>query len=106
MSPQNSHNRKVSLSDLNALSLLILFGIFHLYILIYVVDGLVTTFWYRAAGSPNVKIGVVGGGTASIFEKIEQQSKQYLDVAFCTIKRFALRISKPLDNMLRHMLFY
>ncbi|XP_027095284.1 uroporphyrinogen-III synthase, chloroplastic isoform X1 [Coffea arabica] len=41
---------------------------------------------WKAAGTPNVKVGVVGGGTASIFEKAAQQSKQYLHVAFAPSK--------------------
>ncbi|XP_027089873.1 uroporphyrinogen-III synthase, chloroplastic-like isoform X3 [Coffea arabica] len=41
---------------------------------------------WKAAGTPNVKVGVVGGGTASIFEKVAQQSKQYLHVAFAPSK--------------------
>ncbi|KAL3505210.1 hypothetical protein ACH5RR_035051 [Cinchona calisaya] len=48
--------------------------------------GLVFLDAWRAAGMPNVKVGVVGGGTASVFEKIAQPSKKYLDVAFAPSK--------------------
>lgn len=41
---------------------------------------------YRVAGTPNVRIAVVGAGTASIFDEVTQLSKQYLDVAFAPSK--------------------
>ncbi|KAF3970431.1 hypothetical protein CMV_005874 [Castanea mollissima] len=37
---------------------------------------------WKAAGTPNVKVGVVGAGTASVFEEVMQSSKQSLSVAF------------------------
>jgi len=36
----------------------------------------------RASGMPHVKIGVVGTGTASIFEETLQSSNRSLDIAF------------------------
>ncbi|CAL8102228.1 unnamed protein product [Prunus armeniaca] len=41
---------------------------------------------WKAAGTPNVKVGVVGAGTASIFEEVIQSSKQSLNVAFVPSK--------------------
>ncbi|KAG8494169.1 hypothetical protein CXB51_011818 [Gossypium anomalum] len=41
---------------------------------------------WKAAGKPNVRIGVVGAGTASIFENLKQSSKQSLHVAFAPSK--------------------
>ncbi|XWS21147.1 hypothetical protein CRYUN_Cryun30bG0030600 [Craigia yunnanensis] len=41
---------------------------------------------WKAAGTPSVRIGVVGAGTASIFENLMQSSKQSLDVAFAPSK--------------------
>lgn len=43
-------------------------------------------FVLRAAGMPKVRIGVVGAGTANIFEEVLQSSKQQLDVAFAPSK--------------------
>ena len=40
----------------------------------------------RAAGTPKVKVGVVGAGTASIFEEVAQSSKCSIDVAFTPSK--------------------
>ncbi|XP_044475836.1 uroporphyrinogen-III synthase, chloroplastic-like isoform X2 [Mangifera indica] len=41
---------------------------------------------WKEAGTPNVKVGVVGAGTASIFEEVRQLSKHSLDVAFTPSK--------------------
>ncbi|KDO84288.1 hypothetical protein CISIN_1g0221282mg, partial [Citrus sinensis] len=41
---------------------------------------------WKEAGTPNVRIGVVGAGTASIFEEVIQSSKCSLDVAFSPSK--------------------
>ncbi|KAK9271018.1 hypothetical protein L1049_026606 [Liquidambar formosana] len=41
---------------------------------------------WKAAGTPNVKVGVVGAGTASIFKEVMQSSKQSLNVAFAPSK--------------------
>ncbi|XP_028802948.1 uroporphyrinogen-III synthase, chloroplastic [Neltuma alba] len=41
---------------------------------------------WRAAGAPHVKIGVVGAGTASVFNEASLSSKQSLDVAFSPSK--------------------
>ncbi|XP_021896451.1 uroporphyrinogen-III synthase, chloroplastic isoform X2 [Carica papaya] len=40
---------------------------------------------WKAAGTPNVKVGVVGAGTACIFEEV-MQSRQSLDLAFVPSK--------------------
>ncbi|KAL8107423.1 hypothetical protein AgCh_023991 [Apium graveolens] len=44
--------------------------------------GLVFLETWNAAGTPNVKICVVGAGTASIFDNVAHTSKQILDIAF------------------------
>ncbi|XP_057973631.1 uroporphyrinogen-III synthase, chloroplastic isoform X2 [Malania oleifera] len=44
--------------------------------------GLVFLDAWKAAGSPNVNVGVVGTGTASVFEEAVHSSKQSLKVAF------------------------
>uniref|UniRef100_A0A6N2MKC1 Uroporphyrinogen-III synthase n=1 Tax=Salix viminalis TaxID=40686 RepID=A0A6N2MKC1_SALVM len=41
---------------------------------------------WKAAGTPKVKVGVVGAGTASIFEEVMQSSERSLDVAFTPSK--------------------
>ncbi|XP_050213215.1 uroporphyrinogen-III synthase, chloroplastic isoform X2 [Mercurialis annua] len=41
---------------------------------------------WKAAGTPNVKVGVVGAGTASIFNEVLQSSGQSLDIAFTPSK--------------------
>ncbi|GKV04684.1 hypothetical protein SLEP1_g16807 [Rubroshorea leprosula] len=41
---------------------------------------------WKAAGTPNVRIGVVGAGTASIFEDVMQSSEPSLDIAFAPSK--------------------
>lgn len=41
---------------------------------------------WKAAGTPNVKIGVVGAGTASIFNEVMQSSGRSLDIAFAPSK--------------------
>ncbi|KAF2324414.1 hypothetical protein GH714_013789 [Hevea brasiliensis] len=41
---------------------------------------------WKAAGTPNVKIGVVGAGTASIFNEVIQSSGRSLDIAFAPSK--------------------
>ncbi|XP_048226858.1 uroporphyrinogen-III synthase, chloroplastic isoform X3 [Ricinus communis] len=41
---------------------------------------------WKAAGTPNIKVGVVGAGTASIFNEVKQTSGQSLDIAFVPSK--------------------
>lgn len=41
---------------------------------------------HRAAGTPNVKVGVVGAGTASVFQNEMDPSKRSLNVAFTPSK--------------------
>ncbi|PSS31403.1 Uroporphyrinogen-III synthase [Actinidia chinensis var. chinensis] len=48
--------------------------------------GLVFLNAWKAAGTPKVKVGVVGAGTASIFEEVAQSSKCSIDVAFTPSK--------------------
>ncbi|CAI9753460.1 unnamed protein product [Fraxinus pennsylvanica] len=48
--------------------------------------GLVFLDAWKAAGSPKVKVGVVGAGTASVFTEVSRSSKQYLDVSFAPSK--------------------
>ncbi|XP_050363017.1 uroporphyrinogen-III synthase, chloroplastic [Argentina anserina] len=41
---------------------------------------------WKAAGTPNVKVGVVGAGTATVFEEVLQSSKKSLSLAFVPSK--------------------
>ncbi|KAK4429043.1 Uroporphyrinogen-III synthase, chloroplastic [Sesamum alatum] len=41
---------------------------------------------WKAAGTPKIRVGVVGAGTASVFEKIQPSLKQSLNVAFAPSK--------------------
>ncbi|GAV69037.1 HEM4 domain-containing protein [Cephalotus follicularis] len=41
---------------------------------------------WKVAGTPNVKVGVVGAGTASVFEEVIESSQSLLDVAFMPSK--------------------
>ena len=47
---------------------------------------LALVLFIRAAGTPKVKVAVVGAGTASIFDEVMQSSKQSLEVAFVPSK--------------------
>ncbi|KAJ4822922.1 hypothetical protein Tsubulata_048762 [Turnera subulata] len=53
---------------------------------------------WKAAGTPNVRVGVVGAGTASIFKEVMQPSERSLDLAFspskATGKVLALELPK------------
>uniref|UniRef100_A0A6N2NKB6 Uroporphyrinogen-III synthase n=1 Tax=Salix viminalis TaxID=40686 RepID=A0A6N2NKB6_SALVM len=55
-------------------------------------------FWQTLFMNPKVKVGVVGAGTASIFEEVMQSSERSLDVAFTPSKAngkvLAIRASK------------
>ncbi|CAK9159172.1 unnamed protein product [Ilex paraguariensis] len=53
---------------------------------------------WKAAGTPNVKVGVVGAGTASIFEEVAQSSKQYLDIAFAPSKAIGKVLASELPK--------
>lgn len=48
--------------------------------------GLVFLDAWKAAGTPNVTVGVVGAGTASIFKEVMQSSKHLLNIAFAPSK--------------------
>ncbi|KAI8549858.1 hypothetical protein RHMOL_Rhmol06G0057600 [Rhododendron molle] len=52
--------------------------------------GLVFLDAWKAAGTPNVKVGVVGAGTASIFEEVAESSNGHIDVAFAPSKEEGL----------------
>ncbi|KAL7127441.1 hypothetical protein ABFS83_14G253500 [Erythranthe nasuta] len=53
---------------------------------------------WQAAGTPKVRVGVVGAGTASIFEKIVPSSKQSLNVAFVPSKATGTVLAAELPN--------
>ncbi|TYH71964.1 hypothetical protein ES332_D05G220800v1 [Gossypium tomentosum] len=63
---------------------------------------------WKAAGTPNVRIGVVGAGTASIFENLKQSSKQSLHVAFAPSKATGkvLASELPMDGNKRCTVLY
>ncbi|KAM5565640.1 uroporphyrinogen-III synthase, chloroplastic [Rosa sericea] len=50
---------------------------------------------WKAAGTPNVKVGVVGAGTASVFEQVLQSSKKSLSLAFVPSKGKVLASELP-----------
>ncbi|KAH6764352.1 uroporphyrinogen-III synthase family protein [Perilla frutescens var. frutescens] len=52
-----------------------------------------------AAGTPKVQIGVVGAGTASVFEKIQPPVKQSLNVAFAPSKAIGKALAAELPNL-------
>ncbi|KAI3460256.1 hypothetical protein Pfo_016919 [Paulownia fortunei] len=53
---------------------------------------------WKAAGTPKVRVGVVGAGTASVFEKIVPSSKQSLNVAFIPSKATGRVLAAELPN--------
>ncbi|KAJ6871858.1 hypothetical protein NC651_031053 [Populus alba x Populus x berolinensis] len=50
------------------------------------------SFWRHGTGTPKVKVGVVGAGTASIFQEVMQSSERSLDDAFTPSKGFGIKI--------------
>ncbi|CAI9116591.1 OLC1v1017782C4 [Oldenlandia corymbosa var. corymbosa] len=74
------------LPDLDKLSSLLKCSAFDWIIITSPEAGIVFLDAWKAAGNPNVKVGVVGGGTASVFENIAPSSKQFLNVAFSPSK--------------------
>ncbi|KAK8967053.1 hypothetical protein KSP40_PGU022593 [Platanthera guangdongensis] len=52
----------------------------------------------RTAGSPNVRIGVVGIGTASVFHEVLQSGDRHLNVAFSPSKGNVLASELPKDG--------
>lgn len=70
------------LPDLDRLSILLSDTTFDWIIITSPEAALVFIDAWKAAGTPKVKVGVVGAGTASIFDVVPQSSKQFLDVAF------------------------
>ncbi|XP_022852627.1 uroporphyrinogen-III synthase, chloroplastic-like [Olea europaea var. sylvestris] len=61
--------------------------------------GLVFLDAWKAAGSPKVKVGVVGAGTASVFTEVLRSSKQYLDVAFAPSKATGKVLASELPKL-------
>ncbi|XP_059637099.1 uroporphyrinogen-III synthase, chloroplastic isoform X2 [Cornus florida] len=61
--------------------------------------GLVFLDAWKAAGTPNVKVGVVGAGTASIFEEASQSSKRSLHVAFTPSKATGKVLASELPKL-------
>ncbi|XP_073119073.1 uroporphyrinogen-III synthase, chloroplastic-like isoform X2 [Henckelia pumila] len=53
---------------------------------------------WKAAGAPKVRIGVVGAGTASVFEKITPSAAHSLDVAFVPSKATGKVLASELPN--------
>ncbi|GMP44161.1 hypothetical protein CsSME_00013220 [Camellia sinensis var. sinensis] len=76
--PLIEHTR---LPDLERLSSLLSDNAFDWIVITSPEAGLVFLDAWKASGTPKVKVGVVGAGTASIFEEVAQSSK-CLDVAF------------------------
>ncbi|KAJ6828562.1 uncharacterized protein M6B38_362410 [Iris pallida] len=60
--------------------------------------GLVFLEAWKVAGTPKVRIGVVGAGTASSFHEILQSSGQYLEVAFSPSKATGKILASELPN--------
>ncbi|XP_022144140.1 uroporphyrinogen-III synthase, chloroplastic [Momordica charantia] len=61
--------------------------------------GLVFLEAWKAAGMPKVRIGVVGAGTANIFEDVLQSSNQLLDVAFAPSKAIGKVLASELPKL-------
>ncbi|KAK6792812.1 hypothetical protein RDI58_011893 [Solanum bulbocastanum] len=74
------------LPDLDKLTSLLIEATFDWIIITSPEAGKVFLDAWKAAGTPFVRVGVVGSGTASIFDEAVQSSKQYLDVAFAPSK--------------------
>ncbi|CAN1273903.1 Uroporphyrinogen-III synthase, chloroplastic [Linum perenne] len=53
---------------------------------------------WKEAGTPNVKIAVVGAGTGSIFEGVIQSSNGALDIAFLPSKATGKVLAAELPN--------
>ncbi|KAJ6335176.1 hypothetical protein OIU77_025189 [Salix suchowensis] len=53
---------------------------------------------WMEAGTPNVKVGVVGAGTTNIFAEIMQSSERSLDVAFSPSKATGKVLALELPN--------
>lgn len=60
--------------------------------------GLVFLDAWNAAGTPSVKIGVVGAGTASIFDNVTHSSKHFLAIAFVPSKATGKVLALELPN--------
>lgn len=68
-------------------------------------DRLRLVLFLRAAGTPDVKVAVVGAGTASIFDEIMQSSRKSLDVAFVPSKGSCLNICNRHAYLYMHFFF-
>ncbi|KAL6548824.1 hypothetical protein OROHE_008669 [Orobanche hederae] len=59
---------------------------------------------FKAAGTPKVRVGVVGSGTASVFQKIQSSLKQNLNVDFAPSKvleeKVTLRLISAIGKVL------
>ncbi|XP_071686377.1 uroporphyrinogen-III synthase, chloroplastic-like isoform X2 [Rutidosis leptorrhynchoides] len=74
------------LPDLDRLSALLTATTFDWIIITSPEAALVFLDAWRAAGSPSVKVAVVGAGTASVFNETTNSSKRFIDVAFVPSK--------------------
>ncbi|KAI3684761.1 hypothetical protein L6452_33987 [Arctium lappa] len=90
--------KHTQLPDLDRLSALLSATTFDWIIITSPEAALVFLDAWKAAGSPSVKVAVVGAGTASIFDEATVSSKQFIDVAFvpskATGKVLALELPK------------
>ncbi|XP_038715225.1 uroporphyrinogen-III synthase, chloroplastic isoform X2 [Tripterygium wilfordii] len=78
--------RHVQGPDLDRLSSVLTDTVFDWIIITSPEAGSVFLEAWRSAGNPNVRVGAVGAGTASIFQEVMQSSKQSLHVAFMPSK--------------------
>ncbi|GER36350.1 uroporphyrinogen-III synthase family protein [Striga asiatica] len=74
------------LSDVDKLSSLLSNSSFDWIIITSPEAGLVFLDAWKAAGTPKVTVGVVGAGTACVFEKIQPSLRKSLNVAFAPSK--------------------
>ncbi|XP_058097052.1 uroporphyrinogen-III synthase, chloroplastic [Magnolia sinica] len=72
--------------DLNRLSIVLSDSTFDWIVITSPEAGSVFLDAWKAAGTPNVRVGVVGAGTASIFEEVMRSPQRSLNVAFSPSK--------------------
>ncbi|KAK8951800.1 hypothetical protein KSP39_PZI003440 [Platanthera zijinensis] len=91
--------------DLNKLSSLLQDVMFDWIVITSPEAGSVFLEAWKTAGSPNVRIGVVGSGTASVFHEVLQSGDRHLNVAFspskATGKVLASELPKDCSNTCR-----
>ncbi|KAG6585644.1 Uroporphyrinogen-III synthase, chloroplastic, partial [Cucurbita argyrosperma subsp. sororia] len=85
--------------DLNRLQSVLSDSVFDWIVITSPEAGLVFLEAWKAAGMPKVRIGVVGAGTANIFEEVLQSSKQQLDVAFAPSKAIGKVLAYELPKL-------